>query len=240
MTQWRDERPAGSGSIEELGSVARPALVGSSRSAVIPALIVGGLLAGVVALGISGRPPGPRDAEPPPAAAADTSPASLAPAQSPDATDPSATPGPTPSRPRPSQPPPPNNPLLQDDVLFWVELVDDEGTLVRGYLAPGEEHRVSMTITGARSENVRLRLFGRIGDQEPFRLANVAVPATSGPLERPLVLDNRTLTADDWPDGYSTDGLTDLEYRLRLEGGLAGSRQVVVRVSIARGGLITR
>jgi len=121
-------------------------------------------------------------------------------------------------------------------VLFWVELVDDEGTLVRGYLAPGEEHRVSMTITGARSETVRLRLFGRIGGQEPFRLANVAVPDVSGPLVRPLVLDRRTLTAGDWPDGYSTDGLPDLEYRLRLEGGLAGSRQVVVRVSIARGG----
>lgn len=236
MTQWRDEPPAGSGSIEELGSVARPARVGSSRSALIPALIVGALLVGVVALGMSGRSQDQRTAAPPPVSAVDASPRapedSPAPARSPDVIDP-----PPPDPPRGGPGPTPSlsdNPLLQDDVLFWVELVDDEGPLVRGYLAPGEEHRVSMTITGARSDTVRVRLFGRIGDRATVRLTNVAIPDTSGQtLERPLLLDRRTLTAEEWPVEYRTDPLTDLEYRLRLENGREDSRTVTVRVSVA-------
>ncbi|CAN5700896.1 hypothetical protein BH24CHL8_BH24CHL8_07740 [soil metagenome] len=222
MAQWRDERDAGAGSIEELGSAARPARVGSSTSARIPALIVGTLLVGVVAVGVAGRSQAPRIPAPP-AAAASTSPAL------PASTD--QTPRATSSSEEPSSPTstPDRRPLPRDvpldlapglDLRFWFLLVAENERLLRADLTPDNGFYQSVPIDDSWGDGVRARIFGRLGDDPAMRLTDTRVPSVpEGSLDLPLRLDESSVDAVTLGALRQDGRLDGLVLRVRLEQG---------------------
>ncbi len=222
MAQWRDERDAGAGSIEDLEPVARPARVGSSPSARIPALIVGTLLVGVVAVGVAGRSQAPRIPAPP-AAAASSSPAL------PTSTD--RTPRAASSSEEPSSPTstPHRRPLPRDvpldlaiglDLRFWFLLVAENERLLRADLTPDNGFYQSVPIDDSWGDGVRARIFGRLGDNPKTRLTNTPVPVVpKGSLDLPLRLDESSVDAVTLGALRQDGRLGGLVLRVRLEQG---------------------
>ncbi|MDQ3492690.1 MAG: hypothetical protein M3452_05465, partial [Chloroflexota bacterium] len=236
MTQRRDERHADAGSIEELGSVALPTRVGSDRSALIPAFVVGALLVAVVAVGVSGRTEAPRDPVPP-VAAFDASPTP------PALGDPTHTPAPQRGGPRlaptPGQPEPPSVDALPEiwwpsaELRFWLVLDSDDERLISTDLEATQGFYQAVPMTGALGDAVRARLFGRLGGNDRLQVADVLVPRVpDGSLDLPLELGGgplplalRTQPEHGWSVG-------PLHYQLRLEQsrGRPGSPLLVAEV----------
>lgn len=219
MTQWRDEQDADLGSIEELETVARrPARVGSSRSARIPALIVATLLVGVVAAGVSGRtepPPTPV----PPMAATDASPAPP-PSDSPG-DEPFSPPGPLPATPQPFPVEvTPDFLSLGDELRFWLVVLSDDERLLRIDLDATHGFYQSVPIDRTWGDDIRARLVGRAGTNAAIRVADVrVVQAPNGSLDLPLELGSGIVRAQALESGDPNGRLSDLRYELRLEHG---------------------
>ncbi len=219
MTQWRDRRHAEAGSIEELGTVAAPTRVGSTRSGLIPAFIVGALLVGVVAVGVSGRTEAPRDPLPPVAAAspAPSDPTSEAPDASPQGDEP-----------MPVANPRTGGPFEVDalpeawwtDLRFWLVVVSDGQRQARLELESTDGFYGTILIEGDWGGDIRVRLFGRAGTNDAIRVADIRVPRLpDGSLDLPLELDSGVVRAQAFGSGDPNGRLSDLRYELRLEPG---------------------
>ncbi|MBA3307761.1 MAG: hypothetical protein H0T04_03635, partial [Chloroflexi bacterium] len=231
MAHWRDQRGQEEARIEELEPVARPARVGTSRSARIPALIVGALLVGVAAVGVSGRTEPPRDpatrlaaatGSPAPAASSGPTPE----ASSPDASssregDLSPAPGRGPAgRGLLRSEPPPEVIPDRDDLRFWLVLLSDGEPLLRADLNASNGFYQSVRIDDSMGDDLRARLFGRLGDDQAVRLTDIPVPRVrQRSLDLPLSLAESFIDAADLgsrdPNGLSSD----LHMRIRLEQG---------------------
>lgn len=236
MTQWRDERDAETGSIEELGSVALPTRVGSARSGLVPAVVVGALLAAVVAVGVSGRAETPRDPLPP-VAAADASPETPAPG---DPTQtPALPPGAPPPGPTPRQPATPGASALPEvrgpsgDLRLSLVLESEDERLLSIDLNAKQGFYRAVPLTEALGEVVRARLFGRLGANERMEMATVPVPRVpDGSLDLPLELGGGPLPAALRTEPKRGPSSDPLHYRLRLEqsSGRSGSPLLVAEV----------
>ncbi len=238
MTQRRDERRADTSSIEELGSVALPTRVGSTRSGLMPAFVVGALLVAVVAVGVSGRTEAPRT-EVPPLAAAPTSPApsaseSPAPSSSPQPSTRPATPEPTP-RYEPTEP-------WSPDLRFWLVVLSDGQRLLRTDLELTDGFYRTVPIEGAWGDDVRARLVGRGGTDGAVPLADVRVPRVpDGSLDLPLELagglvDAVTLGSS---DRSPRRGPSVLRYEIRLEQGCGSPGSGLLVAEVTRPSYIT-
>ena len=224
MTQWRDDGHSHAGTIEELDPVARPARVGSSRSARIPALIVAALLVGVVAAGVSGRTERPSTPVPP-MAATDASPAPP-PTNSPTppGVEPLSPPERAPATPKPGPAYLPVEPWLPE-LRFWLVVLSDGQRQARLELESTDGFYGTVSIGEAWGDDVRTRLFGKVGTNEAVRLADVRVPRVpDGSLDLPLELGSGLVDAVTLGSGDRRSGRTPsvLRYQIRLEQGHGG------------------
>lgn len=234
MTQWRDPRHAGAGSIEELGTVAAPTRVGSTRSGLIPAFIVGALLVGVVAVGVAGRTQDPRTPTPPlTAASASPAPPDAAftmPADSPEGDEPLPPPSTQPAAPEPFPVHVAVEPWMPE-LRFSLVLRTDGEPLLRADLLAANGFRQTIPIESTWGDGVRVRLVGRFEGKRAVRLTDVPVPRVpDGSLDLPLELASGLVDAGALGLRDTRRRLADLHVELRLEAGRDGSTLLVAEV----------